>query len=430
VVLLRKEEVKVTLAQGTGLEIVKGTSEYRDNIMHSVVGHHYWARPGGGQLVVAAAAHSLIQRGRVTLAGTSKFSTAKYAEWFGIDLSGLPTVTLPFSLNMFGLYTRLLVWYPIERALDEATDVVFLDESCYRPLLRKKRRMNIKIVEYVHFPIEMSVGLSGETDPYITERYGHFPLNVYWESYLKGMKLVLRKNPFESADLVLTNSKWTAQFLKDAYGESPVVLNPPIPPNAAPRKAPPPFDERSNSVVMVGRFSEEKRYQWVIENIGPRIRGATRLYLFGGAGTPLSKRFKRRLMSHAASMNLKVSEDPSGAADVYFVSDAPRALINSTLDGAKIFLHSTINEHWGIVVAEAMSRGVPVLVHRSGGAWSDLAQGGRSGLGYNTPEEALDSIALLTTDPNKWRQLQKEGIARASELSLDNFSKSLNRLIP
>lgn len=402
---------------------------FRDNKMNSVVGHHYWARPGGGQLVVAAAAHSLSQQGSVTLAGTSSFSTSKYMEWFGIDIRGLPTVTLPLSLNMFGLYTRLLVWYPIEKALDEATGVIFLDESNYRPLLRSRRRSKLKLVEYVHFPIEISVGLAGERDPYVTERYGHFPLNIYWESYLKAMRLVLRKNPFESADLVLTNSNWTAQFLKDTYGESPVVLNPPIPPNAVPTKAPPPFDARRDSIVMVGRFSEEKRYRWVIENIGPGIKGRSKLYLFGGAGTPLSKRFKHRLMSHASEMKMKASEDTNEAADIYFISDAPRALINSTLDSAKIFLHSTINEHWGIVVAEAMARGVPVLVHKSGGAWSDLAQGGKSGLGYATTAEALDSIAQLTSDANMWSHLQREGTARAGELSMDNFSRKLSRLI-
>ena len=402
---------------------------HSDRAAHSVVGHHYWARPGGGQLVVAAAANSLAQRRSVTLAATSRFQQAKYVDWFGIDIRGLPAVTLPVSLSMFGLYTRLFVWYPIEKAVDAKTEVVFLDESSYRPLLRSKRRMGFKLVEYVHFPIEISVGLVGARDPYVTERYGRFPLSVYWESYLKAMRLVLRKSPFDAADLVLTNSKWTAQFLKDTYGESPTVLNPPIPPNALPTQAPPAFDERGDSVVMVGRFSEEKRYQWAIENIGPRVKGRSKLYLFGGAGTPLSRRYKGRLVSRAASIGLKASEEVDEDADVYFISDAPRALINSKLDSAKVFLHSTINEHWGIVVAEAMARGVPVVVHKSGGAWSDLAQGGKSGLGYTTAEEAADSIALLISDAKRWGALQREGAARVSELSLDNFSKSLNQLV-
>ncbi|MDG6948025.1 MAG: glycosyltransferase family 4 protein [Nitrososphaerota archaeon] len=396
---------------------------------HSVVGHHYWARPGGGQLVVAAAANSLSQRRRVTLAGTSRFERAKYVDWFGIDIRGLPEVTLPVSLSMFGLYTRLLVWYPIEKALDAKTDLVFLDESNYRPLLQSKRRNGFQLVEYVHFPIELSVGLVGAKDPYVTERYGRFPLNVYWKSYLKMMKLVLRGNPFDSADLVLTNSRWTGRFLKDTYGEWPTVLNPPIPPNALPTGTPPAFEQRDDSVVMIGRFSEEKRYQWAIENIGPRMKGRSKLYLFGGAGTPLSKRYKSRLMSRAAGLGMKASEDIKAPADVFLISDAPRTMINSTLDSAKVFLHATINEHWGIVVAEAMARGVPVVVHKSGGAWSDLAQEGRSGLGYTTSTEAIDSIALLTSDSKRWSTLQREGGARVRELSLSNFARNLNQLV-
>ena len=318
--------------------------------MRAVIGHHHWGRPGGGQLVVAAAAYALSKQREVTLAGIAKFDPAKYLEWFGIDLRDFDIVSLPIALSAFGLYSRLLVWYPTEKAIRCDTDVVFLDEYNYKPLMRKKNVAKFKLMEYIHFPIERSVGLNRESDPYVTERYSHFPLNTYWEMYLKLLKTVVRKNPFQSADTVLTNSKWTASIVRDSYGEFPIVLNPPIPPNVVPNAEIPAFDERMNNVVMVGRFTEEKRYEWVIENIVPKVRGTLKIFFFGGAGTPVSLHYKSRLISLAARAGSKVSDGIENPGDVYFISDAPRDLINSTIDKSKVFLHSTINEHWGISV--------------------------------------------------------------------------------
>jgi glycosyltransferase involved in cell wall biosynthesis len=288
--------------------------------------------------------------------------------------------------------------------------------------------MKFKLIEYIHYPVEISVGLDKERDPYVTERYNHFPLNVYWESYLKLIRLVVRPNPFDSADVVLTNSKWTANVIRETYGEQPTVLNPPVPPNAIPSSNIPSFEERENNICMVGRFTEEKRYQWVIENVAPKVKNSSKIYFFGGAGTPVAIRYKNRLMSIATKMGLKVTDEIGKEADLYFLSDASRALINSTLDRSKIFLHATINEHWGISIAEALARGIPLAVHKSGGAWSDLAEEGRAGVGYTTSEEAIEAIRALISDSNLWNSLQREGLARVEQLSLGNFIEKLSQL--
>ena len=44
------------------------------------------------------------------LSGTFRFDSSRYVEWYGIDISRYPVVTLPFSLRAFGLWFRLLVW--------------------------------------------------------------------------------------------------------------------------------------------------------------------------------------------------------------------------------------------------------------------------------------------------------------------------------
>jgi len=173
--------------------------------------------------------------------------------------------------------------------------------------------------------------------------------------------------------VVFVNSRWTASVAEMVYGEEPEVLNPPLPPNVEVVERSRPFEEREPVVVMLGRFSQEKRYHWVVREVAPRlvkeVPGA-RLVIFGGAATPTLQAYYRRVWRLAEEAGLRVSDSLDAKADVYLVANAPRRTINEAMDRARAFLHATINEHWGIAVAEAMARGLPVVVHKSGGAWT------------------------------------------------------------
>jgi glycosyltransferase involved in cell wall biosynthesis len=175
---------------------------------------------------------------------------------------------------------------------------------------------------------------------------------------------------------------------------------------------------------MVGRFSEEKRYHWVIGEVLPRLREevpSAKLYIFGATGTRTSRAYYGRLLSLASRAGFKVSGDLGAEADVYLVENAPRDTINEVLDRARAFLHATVNEHWGVAVAEVMARGVPVVVHRSGGTWSDLVGEGSYGLGYTSAEEAAEALAKLLTDPGLWSAMSRRSSERAADMMFTNF---------
>jgi len=401
--------------------------------MRSIVAHHYWGSPGGGQLVCASATLALDELGVLpVLAGTFKFDPSRYLEWYGIDLRRYEVVTLPFGARAFGLWSRLFVWYPALKAVRRfRPDLVFIDEVAYKPLLRRKR---FRLVEYIHFPYEVAVdprfrgtGLAYGEDPYIMERYGRFPLSLYWKVYTWLLPRYMRDDPFRAADVVLVNSRWTASVAKMVYGEEPEVLNPPLPPHVEVVGRPRPFEEREPVVVMLGRFSQEKRYHWVVGEVAPRLKRevpGARLVIFGGAATPTLQAYYRRVWRLAEEAGLKVAGSLEAEADVYLVANAPRRLINEVMDKARVFLHATINEHWGIAVAEAMARGLPVVVHKSGGAWTDLAEEGRYGLGYETAEEAVEALAKLLTQDAKFNTA-----AKAWELTYPKFRERLAEVL-
>ena len=409
--------------------------------MYALIVHHYWNRAGGGQLVCASVSKVLEFMGfDPVLVSTVRIDVSKYPEWFGIDLSRYPRVDLGFELKAFGIYLRLLVGSAIKKALKRySADLVFTDECTYKRVVDLLKKKKVKLVEYIHFPVEASfreefrgTGVYYGEDPYVLERYGRFPMNIYYKMYLKLLPFFLRDNPFNDASLVFTNSKWTAELSKIVYGEKPEVLNPPLPPRTGLVENIVPFDIRDNAVVMVGRFSEEKRYHWVIKDVFPKLRkvlGDVKLFIFGATGTRTARMYFSKLIDIARSTEFKVSTILGIDADIYLVENAPRDTINMVMDKAKVFLHATINEHWGIAVAEAMARGLPVVVHRSGGTWSDLAGEGVYGLGYTTDDEAVEMISKVLSDNSTWRYYSTKSIERAKDLTFDRFVEKTSQLI-
>ncbi|MEM3411444.1 MAG: glycosyltransferase, partial [Fervidicoccaceae archaeon] len=89
----------------------------------------------------------------------------------------------------------------------------------------------------------------------------------------------------------------------------------------------------------------------------------------------------------------------------------------------------TVNEHWGIAVAEAMARGIPAVIHRSGGAWSDLAEDGRNALGYMDGDEAADAVLRLMNNEGEWRRLSRASVERVKELNLKEYARKLGELL-
>ncbi|MEM4150703.1 MAG: glycosyltransferase [Conexivisphaerales archaeon] len=402
--------------------------------MNSVVMHHYWGSPGGGQLVCASAAYALEMAGmNPVLAGTFSFDPSSYVRWYGIDISKYRRYTFSIGPRAFGLLSRAFLWMPARKAIREAgAGFLFTDEETYEPI--RKQFRDIKIAEYIHFPMAASLnvkyrslGFYYKDDPYIYLRYGKFPLNMYWWLYRKAIGRYQSDDPFRSAETVMTNSSWTASVIKSLYGQEPYVVNPPLPPMVPINPDPLPFEQRENTIVMLGRFSEEKRYDWVVRELGPGLKGI-RLVIFGGAVTPTQKSYMNSVIELAKASGLKVSLNEIGG-DLSVVPNASRELINVTMDRAKAFLHATVNEHWGIAVAEAMARGLPIVVHRSGGAWTDLAEGGNNGIGYSDAGEALDEIIRLVKDPGIMKSYSERSIRRVSQITLENFSRKVIEIV-
>jgi glycosyltransferase involved in cell wall biosynthesis len=406
--------------------------------LHALISHHYWNRAGGGEIVCAGFAKVFDVLGFTPLlVSPIRIDVSRYSEWFGVNISAYPTFDLGFELKAFGMYTRLLEGLTINKALKKFdVKIVFKDNPVPKSVVSVAKRSRVRLVEYIHFPVEVFARggwVQFEDDPYHAQRYSRFPMNIYFKLYLSLLSKIVRDNPFTDLDLVLANSEWSANIVKSVYGEKPVVLNPPIPPNVGVVENPKTFEAREDIVVMIGRFGVEKRYHWVVQEVFPRLKKVVnnvKLYVFGSSTTKSSRDYYKRVVSIASKLGLKVSTSvDDGNAEVYIIENAPRATIISVMDRAKAFLHATINEHWGVAVSEAMARGLSVVVHKSGGPWSDLVMEGVHGLGYATAEEAVEVISKLLTDSSTWSYYSGKAVERVKGLTFNKFIEKAIQLI-
>ncbi|WP_243665852.1 glycosyltransferase [Vulcanisaeta sp. JCM 16159] len=324
---------------------------------------------------MASIAHAMARAGyQPVLTSLSDFEPRKYLEWFGIDISSYPYISMGIRLRSFGLYMRLLVWYPVKVALRRYSPrIIFIDSPTYKPLVSDLRRKGIKLIEYIHFPLDLSfrrkyvsLGYYYTEDQYMAERYTRFPLSIYAWLYSKLFDKFARENPFQVSTAVLTNSRWTASIIKMAFNEDPIVLNPPLPPNSPITTSSRSFDERKPYVVMVGRYAEEKRYHWVLENTVPKLVKEipqAKVIIMGSAGTSTSESYYNHLMRISLKNGLRVGTEISHISnvDVVLMKNVPRQEMVKLLDESRVFLHATVNEHWGIAVAEPWPGACPWL---------------------------------------------------------------------
>ncbi len=102
---------------------------------------------------------------------------------------------------------------------------------------------------------------------------------------------------------------------------------------------------------------------------------------------------------------------------------------------ADVLIHPTIYDTFGLVVAEAMARGLPVVVSREAGV-SEVIEHERSGwvLERNDPQALAAALRLLAEDPALRGRLAEGGRAAAARRTWDQVARETlalyRRLVP
>jgi glycosyltransferase involved in cell wall biosynthesis len=256
--------------------------------------------------------------------------------------------------------------------------------------------------------------------------YVHFPLAELPAYYLRveRLELGLRERAYNSlvawmakalADRtkpVMTNSTWTAKYIRGAYGNQRIyVVHPPVN-----------FEElsslngdRGKIVLTVSRIDWSKRVTEIPEIA--RLLPEAEFYLVGAtrpASEPVIRELKRK---------------SEGLRNFHLETNVPRKRILELMSQASVYLHPPLAEHFGIAIAEAAAAGLVPVVYRDGGGWTDIVSRIDQGLGYTSVEEAASIIKSLLNDPERLKALSVRAREVAKGFSYEKFKIRLSEVI-
>ena len=196
-----------------------------------------------------------------------------------------------------------------------------------------------RTIVYVHFPVDIEVA----SERYISSRFKRV--------YIKPWQFISNNLDFIKKSTIVTNSYYTRNLVRKAWGVESTVIAPPCPQYSFPI-----IKEKKQEVICsLGRFTPEKDYE-VILNVARKL--SDKKFELVGSITSDKTEYLNGLIRSAPQ-------------NVIFHINASIEEKLEVLSRAKVLLHSFVGEHFGIALVEAMSAGILPVTHDSGAAKED-----------------------------------------------------------
>jgi glycosyltransferase involved in cell wall biosynthesis len=374
--------------------------------MKALVVHHSLNSCGGGERVSLHIIRLLQEMGvETSLATTEKTDWDTVQRVTGVKLLKLPKEypLFPFKLKAFGIYQRFLT-------------------SLHVSALKKKHDLTINThgdvmalpcdITYLHFPV-LAYWRKGILRP-----YSKYFKSLFWFAYFQPYRLIEEKmiEKSFSGSLILTNSNFSKDVIKEILGKDSIVVYPPCEVEEYIAKCGSVTD-REDAAIYVARFSEEKNNHLLI-HIAKHLP-EVKFYLVGslaGKGVDYYRYCK----------NLK---DRLNVKNLEFYPNASHETKLNLISRCKVYVHLMPMEHFGISVVEALASGLIPVIHKSGGAWSDIIEFGKYGIGYEKlePSHIAEKINIAL---EKWdHSWIHTAINQANNFSEEKFKERMTRIL-
>ena len=221
--------------------------------------------------------------------------------------------------------------------------------------------------------------------------------------------------PRIKSNLMVTNSNWTADLLRNTYDVEPVVVYPPVRWNGPQR----PVEERRNSFVCLGRLSPTKRYLEIIDIIEQvRARGfETELDIIGDEDAVAGDEYVQKIRSRIAR----------AGSWVRLHKAINRRELEDLVSNCSFGIHGMLDEHFGIAPAELMRAGCIVFVPDSGGQVEIVGENPE--LRYDSDDDAVEKICLVLADQKVQSRLRRNLHDRSAMFGESHFMKHIQSVV-
>lgn len=344
---------------------------------------------------------------------------------------------------------------------------VFVDTMGYGFVLAMAKWMvpSLPIGAYVHYPTistDMLATLDDDPDAEVTHQgvkaVGNRGLNA---GSGKGLRGQLKRRYWRifawlyswaggHVDVVMTNSTWTQNHIKQLWGPArtrqgrvaPIEVNfPPCPVDQLMQgievsKAS--ENTREKTLLYVAQFRPEKNHELIITAFAKMLKedtegklASSKLLLIGTVRDGRDEKFiyKLRLLAHELGLAIP--------GKVEIVQNASWTEILNAFRKSSVGVNGMWNEHFGISVVEAQAAGLISVVNDSGGPKLDIVvdyEGGPTGFHASTAAEYADGFAkalsLSKDEALKMRIRARSSAKRFSEEAFDEkWLIQLGRLV-
>jgi glycosyltransferase involved in cell wall biosynthesis len=182
-------------------------------------------------------------------------------------------------------------------------------------------------------------------------------------------------------------------------------------------------EPRSNTIVTIAGFEPSKRIDVAVsamELVKKELPDA-KLVVIGSMRSPFSNRILTKLKMTVSKKGLE--------NNVSFLPNAKNNDKMSILASAKVLLHPTPYEHFGISIVEGMASGCVPIVPRNGGAYIDIIDGGYYGLSFLNEHDLSDKIVEVLTNDNYRLKLKQKAIQRSLSFTNEVFDAKMAQVI-
>jgi glycosyltransferase involved in cell wall biosynthesis len=217
------------------------------------------------------------------------------------------------------------------------------------------------------------------------------------------VKYFLRKfdiNSAQNPDLLISNSKFVQAWTKSHYNRDSIVVYPPVEVEDFYIS-----EEKGDYYITIGRLEPYKRFDIIIDAFNKNKKNLLVL----GSGSQLGKLKKN------ANNNIQ------------FLGFKPKEEVENILSKSKAFVYAGV-EDFGIVYAESLASGVPVIAY-NGGAVGEIVDNLKDGVLYNNQEETSLNSAIKSFEQRANEFFPEEIKERANRFSKLRFQKEFKEIV-
>lgn len=385
-----------------------------------------------------------MHRQRIKIGLLTPLYSRSGVEQVGIAVANM-ALTHPYEMNMFSAYppenslkdelsskNKFIHFYPlitnpIIRVLHKYAGPA---RSMFIPLDIKRIQRMVDVIINIHaaqFPI------TSLNKPYIA--YIHFPFSLKSLSYIDRLHNKIQTPLFQLISSFMTrkkacqckfvcNSHFTMSVFTESWPELydlATVIHPPVNVHKYLRSSS--KEPRSNTIVTIAGFERSKRIDIALsamELIKEDVPSA-KLVIIGSMRSPFSHKILHELKKMVSKKALE--------NNVSFLPNADNITKTSILSSAKVLLHPTQYEHFGISIVEGMASGCVPIVPKNGGPYLDIIDRGHYGLSFTDKYDAADKAIKVLTNDRYRIAIKEKAIRRSLSFTSETFDAKFSEVI-